>query len=820
MSVFVAQAQVPICNGSYNLVTTMTQPDCFGGQGQVTLSVQGFSNVFKARWLADNDEVLSKSLFSGTYTYKVWIPGQAGCSDISESPTYSVVVTQPSVVVPNASIKSYPSCAPSQGPNGPDGILKVAPTGGTSVFLYKVDWDPVIGSAAFQNGTSFVSGQYERLGSGPGTYTVAVRDDNGCLSQETIGIPSGIPPAMTLSGLVTNPACSGQVGSIAISVVNGANGPLLYSLLNPLDPTDTIASNYVGMFSNVDEGHYNVSVSDQLGCSVQGNYEVNAPNPFGFSVDQVSNIQCYGESDGSIAIGLSGGASPYSVFIKDLNLNPIQFLTLISPGSNQKPSSLQRVFSSGNYFAYSIDAGGCVSDSVYFTINEPVSNNVSTALTIAGASVSACFPGTQSGKINTTASGGYPPYSYAFWSGNRIGDPRLWDVNGIAQGWPPTAGAADELNNLVPGTYTIGVKDQYGCQRRTLLEVETRPNILLSQQLITNVDCNGNSNGSITVIASGGESPLSYQLLPAGIQQFTPTFEALSVGPYQVKVVDNYGCESSPLSMNITEPDVLTGTVAITRNPSCNPGLGSFSYTITGGTMNYQVLLNGVVSRTISTLSSSYSQNVPQGTYSFLVRDQNGCESALENFTISGPPSPGINGNGLSVSVAGFQHVSCPSGTNGFVQLSIQGGWPAVGGYTIEVESVTSYVDRLGNTRVSYLPFLTTNNSLIDNLPAGKYQFRVKDSYGCSRTVQQLIVQPDPIVPSFNGITGNCGGSGNSTQANGGVTLNGISGGTPPYSYTINGIGYSDIPNFFPNLNLSGLIMVITDSNNCLQYYP
>ena len=272
----------------------MAEPDCNGGQGQVTLSIQNYTGIFKAKWLADGDEVLSKSLYAGTYSYKVWIPGVPGCSNIGESPTYSVDVTQPTPVQPNASIKSYPSCAPSQSPTGPDGVLEVAPSGGTSTFLYKVDWDPVTGSTAFQNGTSFTSGDYERLGTGPGTYYVAVRDDNGCLGQESVNMPSGIPAAMTLGTFVTNPSCAGQKGEISLTIGNGANLPLRYSLLNPTDVTDTIASNLVGTFTNVDEGTYKVSVTDQAGCTVQGNYGVNAPNPLGISLTSKEDVGCFG----------------------------------------------------------------------------------------------------------------------------------------------------------------------------------------------------------------------------------------------------------------------------------------------------------------------------------------------------------------------------------------------------------------------------------------------------------------------------------------------------------------------------------------------
>ena len=802
----------------------MAEPDCNGGQGQVTLSIQNYTGIFKAKWLADGDEVLSKSLYAGTYSYKVWIPGVPGCSNIGESPTYSVDVTQPTPVVPNASIKSYPTCAPLQAPSGPDGILKVAPTGGTSIFQYKVDWDPVTGSTAFQNGTSFTSGDYERLGTGPGIYYVAVRDDNGCLGQEAVTMPSGIPDAMTLSANVANPSCAGQKGEITLSINNGANLPLRYSLLNPSDVTDTIETNLVGSFTNMDEGTYIASVTDQAGCTEEKNsIVIAAPNPLQYSVVEATDVRCYGESDASVTISISGGSKRYSVYFNDLSHNQLLSLNQMnSSGSALKYFALQRVFHSGEYYSYLIDAGGCISDSSYFTISEPVTPNTQPSLSISEVFTNACYPGTNSGEILIQGLGAYPAYDFSFWNGDRTGSPRLWDLGGFGPSWSNSNGANTTglFENLSPGTYTIGVKDQYGCQRRKLVTIGTQPEILVIQQSLTNVDCNANSSGSITVSASGGLAPLSYELLPDGTQQSSPTFTGLSAGPYQIKVIDDYGCESSPLSFDITEPDVLVANLTNTQNPSCNPGSGTIWYTITGGTLNYQVLLNGSVSRTINTLNSGYSQSVSQGTYTFQVKDENGCESILDNFTIAGPPSPGANGSGLSLSVGSFQHVSCPSGSNGFIQLAIQGGWPATGGYTITVQTVTSYVDRLGNTRTNYTPYLTTNNALVDNLPAGTYRITVKDSYGCSRTVQQNIVQPDPIVPNFNGITGNCGGSGNSSQANGGVTLNGIAGGTPPYSYTMNGTFYTDIPNFFPNLNLSGVNMVITDNNNCIRYYP
>lgn len=801
-------------------MTTMSEPLCNGGQGVVSLSIQGYTGIFKGKWLADGDEVVSKSLQAGSYDYKVWIPGIPGCSNIGESPTYSITVTEPTKVTANATIKTLPTCGPNQAPAGPDGVLEVVPTGGISVFQYKVDWDPVTGSTSYQNRTSFTPGDYERLGTGPGTYYVSVMDDHGCIDVETVVLPSGTPPNMGLSASVTSPACANLLGGINLNVTNGSNLPLIYSLLNPNDVTDTIASNGSGSFTSLNMGLYKASVTNQAGCTVQWNYTISSPNPLGLSIASAEDVGCYGESDGSISVSISGGTPSFTVKVEDLSFN-----LMGSKNQNSRSTHFNAILSSGDYFVYVIDGGGCISDSAYFTINEPVTVNSALPLSVSSTIQKACFIGTASGKIVAAAVGGYPVIEYGLWNGDKtILKPNWRDGFNLQFSSSSQSNQTGNFDNLSPGTYTIGVKDVNGCQRRILVSVEKFLPITVTQQSVTHVDCNGNSTGDVIVSASSGIAPLSYQLLPLGTTQSSPTFNGLPAGPYQIVAIDDLGCSSNPYSFDIVQPDPLVASITNTSNPTCNPGNGTVWYSIYGGTPNYDIILNGALSRSVSSVASNaYSQSIGQGAYTFQVKDDNGCESILDNFSITGPPSPGAPPNtnaSLSASISSVQHVSCPSGTNGLIQMNVQGGWPATGGYTFVVQTVTSSVDRLGITRTVYTLFRTTNSPTINNLPAGTYRITVNDSYGCTKYVQQTIIQPDPIEPNFNGISGNCGGSGNSSQANGGVTLNSIAGGTPEYSYTLNGTFYTDYPNFFPNLNLSGINMVITDNNGCIRYYP
>ncbi|MCO6149732.1 SprB repeat-containing protein, partial [Flavobacterium sp. NRK1] len=56
----------------------------------------------------------------------------------------------------------------------------------------------------------------------------------------------------------------------------------------------------------------------------------------------------------------------------------------------------------------------------------------------------------------------------------------------------------------------------------------------------TNVACNGGSNGSATVTASGGTGTLAYSWAPSGGTAATAT--GLSAGTYTVTIEDANGC--------------------------------------------------------------------------------------------------------------------------------------------------------------------------------------------------------------------------------------------------------------------------------------
>jgi hypothetical protein len=90
---------------------------------------------------------------------------------------------------------------------------------------------------------------------------------------------------------------------------------------------------------------------------------------------------------------------------------------------------------------------------------------------------------------------------------------------------------------LAAGTYTFTVTDSKGCTATTSVTI-TQPPPITTTQAVTNVTCNGASNGSV-VITPGGGTP-GYTI--------TPAQTGLAAGTYTFTVTDSKGCTSNNFS--------------------------------------------------------------------------------------------------------------------------------------------------------------------------------------------------------------------------------------------------------------------------------
>jgi hypothetical protein len=157
--------------------------------------------------------------------------------------------------------------------------------------------------------------------------------------------------------------------------------------------------------------------------------------------------------------------------------------------------------------------------------------------------------------------------------------------------------------------------------------VATAPTILTN--VITNVSCNGGSNGSASVVATGGTGTYTYAWAPSGGTK--DTVSNLTAGVYTVTVNDSCG-NSATATATITQPAALSiarGTVAAWLN-SCN---GKAYVTVSGGTAPYTYMWSpgGATTDTIKNLCHTSS-------YCCTVTDNNGCvDSACMNIATGIP---------------------------------------------------------------------------------------------------------------------------------------------------------------------------------------
>lgn len=260
----------------------------------------------------------------------------------------------------------------------------------------------------------------------------------------------------------------------------------------------------------------------------------------------------------------------------------------------------------------------------------------------------------------------------------------------------------------------------------TLTETVNTP--LTVSGTVTNVSCNGGSNGDITITPAGGTSPYTYNW-GAGIT--TQNRTNLTAGTYTVTVTDNSSATSTA-TFTVTQPAAVTAT-ALTTNILCNGGNnGAINITPTGGTAPYTYNWG-------SGITTEDRTNLTAGTYTVTVSDSRSC-TGTATYTLTQPTA--------------LSAANTPGSINCF------GG------------STTITVTGNGGTA----PYTGTGTFTVT---AGSYSYTVTDNNGCTATTGVSITQPTQLTAGANNITIPCtGGSGTVT-----VTA---SGGTAPYTGTGN----------------------------------
>jgi molybdenum-dependent DNA-binding transcriptional regulator ModE len=831
------QYSVTIGNGPCGVTSSITKTNvsCFGGNnGTATLTVIGSAPPSNITWSNGGSGSTITNLIAGTYTfnYTDQVPGHAFSG--------TVVITQPTSAMNidltavdlscSGTIDGQAIASVLSGGSPPynyswsggqpnnavasnlsAGIITVTITDGlgcTATATDIITGPPTLtlsttvindscfnankGSAtAVVNGGnppytfywSNISSAQTNLSLGAGTYTVTVTDDEGCTitGSATLNQPS----ATNYSATSQNINCFGtNTGSINVNISGGT--PAYTYTWNP----GTLSGNNP---TGLGAGTYLLTVTDALNCANLDTFVLTQPASALTVTTSHTDVSCFGLSDGTVTVNISGGTPPYS-----FQGNPVP------PGTTTLPG-----LAANTYAGNVVDALNC-SVAVSETVIQP------TALTLAETHVNVLCNGANTGSINVTTNGGTTPYTFA-WS------------NGAA---------TEDLSSLVAGVYSLTVTDNNLCSA-TISVTITEPTALTLSETHVNVLCNGANTGSINVTTNGGTTPYTFAWSNAAT---TEDLSSLVAGVYSLTVTDNNLC-SATISVTITEPAALTLSETHV-NVLCNgANTGSINVTTNGGVTPYTFAWsNGAATEDLSSLVA--------GVYTLTVTDNNLC-SATISVTITEPTALTLAETHVNVLCNGANTGSINVTTNGGTS-PYTFAWSnaaatedlsslVAGVYSLTVTdnnlcsatiSVTitepaaltlaeTHVNVLCNGANTGSINVTTNGGSVpytfawsngaatedlSTLVAGAYTLTVTDNNLCSATISVTITEPTALTLAETHVNVLCNGT-NTGSIN--VTTNG---GTTPYTFAwSNGTATEDLSSLVAGV----YSLTVTDNNLC-----
>ncbi len=747
-----------------------TNTSCNGfSDGTATLSISGGTPNYTEDWGTNNPSNLS----AGTYSYSV-------IDSNSCIYTNTITITEPNVISTNSTITNV-SC---NGDN--DGNATLSISGGTPG--YSEDW-----------GTNNPDSLSE------GTYSYTITDTNGCTFSDSVTITE--PQILSASYTQTNVSCNGFIdGSASVIITGGTTNYILSwdTLTYPLLGGVNIFNTPVG----VPAGMYPFGISDANGCAVTDTITITEP-PLISVTESTTNVSCYGLSDGTATISISGGTPTY---IEDWGTN--------------NPNAL----SAGTYNYTVTDGNSCIYINS-LTITEP--NELSS--TISATDLTSCL--ISNGTIDLSVNGGTSPYYY------------LWNNNDTTE----------DLSNLSAGNYSVTITDENGCLTTNNTTVN-QPSNGLAISLISptyngfEISCYGGSNGSITTTTAGGVGNLSFVWSNG---DSTQNLSNLIAGTYSVTMTDSIGCS---LFDNITlnEPSVIT-SIYSTTDVLCNgDSSGSATVTISGGIPTYFLEWGG---NSIPNVGLFYTGNiVPEGVYPYSITDLNGC-NLYDTITITEPSD--ISTSYITSNYNGY-NISCNSNSDGSIDLTTIGGTPPYsfswnnGMSTENISSLNagtylvSITDSLGCTHSASLilnepsnltlslssvnnscfnscdgiintqifggvapyTYLWDNGTSLDsitNVCSGNYNIIVTDTNGCTISDNSLVTQPTEIIINTDSIIEVSFYDGNDGEIY--ITA---SGGMNNYSYSWSGPnGYISNSEDINGISSGIYWITVSDSTSC-----
>jgi len=416
-----------------------------------------------------------------------------------------------------------------------------------------------------------------------GEYNIKVTNgDNGCFSTAQLTVvENNIKPTVSISG-VEEITCKKEIVTISAQI---GQGSYTYNWSAPSG--GAIVGNNKDTFLQVSSaGIYSLVVTDTInGCETTKNVDVTEkkakPNIF---VSSLGIITCTNPQS-SISINVKGGTFNY--FWTTANGN------IVSGGD----SGYLTVDKSGDYEVKVVNLDNGCFDTKVVTVTE---NTTKPTIQIANPAEITCKAPTVTLNANV-GNGTNFEYNWTTSSGNIQSDSKLANIT---------------VNKS--GTYILEVTNTVnGCKTVQIVDVLVAAKPIAKIDIVQNILCFGDQNGSIKAEAFSGKAPYTYNWSTGGSDINLINVKA---GTYTLEVKDDNGCIVKS-EIKLDNPPQLELSVDKILDDFSN-GNGSIDVTTKGGTgiLTYTWYKNGVVFAITEDISG-----LTEGIYKLVIKDANGC---------------------------------------------------------------------------------------------------------------------------------------------------------------------------------------------------
>jgi len=772
---FVTQTQPILCNGDSNGAINITIDP--------TVGTPPFLINVNNETTGTNYGTQTSGLPAGVYT--ITVTDANSCSA-----TETITISEPDPI-----IVDYDSIDITCGPGGVSqgSIIINSVVGGVAPYNYFVT-----GSNGYSNselnatGSTSVSFNVVDFG----LYEINVVDSNGCsvLIQDVL---VASPPSDLDIDISTNVDCAtGGQAVVTVSSILGSSGPFWFTIYQgpisvyPNPPGSWIPEDVPGSQSATFNGlipgvTYTFIVYDEsTNCSYYEPASTPIPTNSTLTVSAVSsdNITCTGNADGDVSFTVNSVyGTPvdvtYEIFDSlSLNTTGISGIGTVPAGGSLVVSDLGPL-PYGTYFVLIEETtganSGCGVVTAPFTITESAIQLTLTASVDQNANCNL-----NSGVVSAIAQNGTAPYLY-----------QITTTPAAPVATDPSWASASTFN-VNAGNYYVHALDAYGCIVTSPVQVVPMDDSPVIAATTTNqCDTNEGEFDINVTLTTPGTPPYSVSIDGGSFQTQTFPFiiSNLSSGTHTIEVNDYNGCGN--LVTVVIEPP-LGITPAVTALPSCDDDDGEITITATGGTGNYAYSISPTAPSIV--LTGNVFTGVPSGTYTVTVTDTvtlctEDVSVTLENATpvtfTTQVTNVGCNGN----SDGSITVILPPSNNNPI--------------YTYEI------------TAPIIVP--AQNSNIFTGLPAGVYTVQVTSGRGCIAVADVPITEPSLLEVSAVATQFSC--APDNTVSTSTITITEI-GGTPNYTYSINGTNYfnTNVFEITDNGSTQTITVYVKDANNCI----